>query len=128
MKTVTCANCQREVNADDAFTHLGRTLCEDCYLDVVAPNRTCDPWAVYAATRTREQAGLGDLEGLTSLQQAIYAFVKFRGKATADEVMTKFSLSQRDFQNQIATLRHCELVKGNKEGDKVFIVPFQEDG
>ena len=126
MKTVTCAICAREAAEDDAFTHLGRTLCEDCYLDIVASNRTCDPWAVYAATRTREQAGLGEVEGLTSLQQAIYAFVKFRGKATADEVMTKFSLSSRDFQNQIATLRHCELVRGSKDGDKVFIVPFQD--
>jgi hypothetical protein len=24
----------------------------------------------------------------------------------------------------VATLRHCELVRGQKEGDKVFLVPF----
>ena len=39
--------------------------------------------------------------------------------------MTKFSLSPRDVQNQIATLRHCELVRGSKEDEGVFIVPFQ---
>lgn len=124
MTTINCANCGREVAQEDTFTHAGRQLCDDCYMDVMAPNRTCDPWAVYAASRTREQAGLGDMEGLTSLQQAIYAFVKFRGKATADQVMTKFSLSLRDFQNQIATLRHCELLRGDKQGDMVYIVPF----
>ena len=124
MTSINCATCGREVAADDAFTHAGRHLCEDCYMDVMAPNRTYDPWAVYAATKTREQAGLGDLEGLTSLQQAIYAFVKFRGRATADEVMTKYSLSLRDFQNQLATLRHCELLRGDKHGDTVYIVPF----
>jgi len=124
MTMITCAKCDREVAEDDAFSHAGQQLCEDCYMDVMAPNRTCDPWAVYAASKTREQAGLGDVEGLTSLQQAIYAFVKFRGKATADQVMTKFSLSLRDFQNQLATLRHCELLRGSKDGDTVYIVPF----
>ena len=65
------------------------------------------------------------MEGLTSLQQAIYAFVKFRGRATADQVMTKFSLTLPDFQNQLATLRHCELLRGSKDGDTVYIVPFE---
>jgi hypothetical protein len=126
MTHIVCETCGREIALDDAFTHAGRRLCEDCYMDVMAPNRTCDPWAVYAAAKTREQAGLGDLEGLTSLQQAIYAFVKFRGKATADQIMTKFSLSLRDFQNQLATLRHCELLRGSKEDDTIYIVPFQD--
>lgn len=122
--SVKCDRCRREIAGDDSFTHLGQTLCEDCYMDILAPNRSCDPWAVYAATRSREQAGLTGLEGLTSLQQAMYAFVKNRGKATPEEIITKFSLAPRDFQNQFATLRHCELIKGTKEGDKVFIVPF----
>jgi hypothetical protein len=30
----------------------------------------------------------------------------------------------RDLQNQFATLRHCELIKGQKEGDMVYIFPF----
>lgn len=128
MKTIACDSCGREVPGDEAFSHLGRSLCEDCYMDVMAPNRTCDPWAVYAATRTREQAGLDEMEGLTSLQQAIYAFVKFRGRATADEIITKFSLSPKDFQNQLATLRHCELLRGTKEDDKIYVVPFRGTG
>jgi len=119
-----CHRCQRDISVDDSFTHLGQTLCEDCYMDIRNPNRSCDPWAVYSATRTRESQGLTDVEGLTSLQQAIYAFVKNRGKVTAEDISTKFSLSPRDLQNQFATLRHCELVKGQKEGDMVYIVPF----
>ncbi len=119
-----CSHCQRDIPEEDSFTHLGETLCEDCYMDVRNPNRTCDPWAVYSATRTRETSGSSEAEGLTSLQKAIYEFVKNRGKVTADEIGQKFSLMPRDLQNQFATLRHCELVKGQKEGGSVYIVPF----
>ena len=44
---------------------------------------------------------------------------------TAEEIMTKFSISQKDLANQLATLRHCELLKGHKEGGRVYIVPFR---
>ena len=123
-RSIKCGKCQRDVREGDSFNHLGQTLCEDCYLDVRSPVRTCDPWAVYAATQARENAGLTGVEGLTSLQQAIFAFVKNRGRSNAAEIMTKFSLTRPDFTNQFATLRHCELLKGQKEGDMVIIVPF----
>ncbi len=121
-----CQRCQRNISDEDSFEHLGQVLCEDCYLDARSPNRTCDPWAVYAASRARQASGDSAAEGLTSLQQAIYAFVKNRGQATGEEIMTKFCLSPRDMQNQFATLRHCELLKGRKEGGTVYIVPFQD--
>lgn len=121
---MNCERCRREISEDDSYTHLGRKLCDDCYMDVMGQNRTCDPWAVYTATRTRETSGISGLEGLTDLQRAIYNFVKNRGKVTAEDIITKFSLSPKDLQNQFATLRHCELIKGQKEGDNVYIVPF----
>jgi len=89
------------------------------------PAKACDPWAVYSATRTRESNGLSGIEGLTSLQQEIYAFIKNKGKVTGEEIMKQFRITQNDLQNQIATLRHCELVRGQKEDGKVYIVPFE---
>ena len=80
---------------------------------------------MYTATRTRESTGDTGTEGLNSLQHSIYMFVKNRGKVTAEEIITKFNISQRDLQNQFATLRHCELIKGRKENDKIYIVPFE---
>ena len=121
---VKCHRCQRDVREEDSFTYLGETLCEDCYIDVRSPAKSCDPWAVYSATRTRETAGLSGTEGLNTLQQAIYTFIKDRGKATPEEVITRFNITPKDLQNQVATLRHCELVKGSKEGQTVFLVPF----
>ena len=119
-----CQKCQREISEDDSYTHLGQVLCEDCYRDAMSPTKSCDPWEVYTATRTREGSGFTGVEGLTPLQQEIYEFIKDNGKVTGEDIITKFNLTQRDFQNQFATLRHCELVKGRKEGDKIYIVPF----
>ena len=121
-----CNRCNREIPEGESFTHLSETLCEDCYMDVRAPAKSCDPWAVYTATRTRESEGITGIEGLNTLQQAIYSFVKNKGKVTAEEIITKFNISQRDLQNQFATLRHCELIKGRKENDKIYIVPFEK--
>ena len=121
-----CQRCQREISEDESFGYFGEVLCDDCYIDARSPAQSCDPWAVYSATRTRESAGLKGAEGLNSLQQAIYSFVKYKGRATPDEIITKFNITQTDLQNQIATLRHCELVKGRKEGDRIYIVPFAE--
>ncbi len=119
-----CQRCQREISEDESHTHFGEILCDDCYIDVRSPAKSCDPWAVYLATRTRESTGLKGAEGLNSLQQAIYTFIKNKGKATPEEVITKFNISQLDLQNQIATLRHCELVKGHKKGNEIYLVPF----
>ena len=88
-----CHRCQREIPENDSFTHLGEILCEDCYMDVMSPAKSCDPWAVYSATRTRETAGLSGGEGLNTLQQAIYNYIKSKGRATPEEVITRFNIT-----------------------------------
>ena len=119
-----CNRCGREVSREESYEYLGETLCEACYLDIRYPAKACDPWAVYSATRSRESLGLKGAEGLTDLQKAIYEFVKSNGKVTREEVMKNFNLTEPETQIQLAILRHCELVKGYKEGDKVYLVPF----
>jgi len=97
---------------------------QDCYIDIRYPAKACDPWAVYSATRSREQAGLKGTEGLTDLQKEIYAFVKTSGKVTIEEMMKRFGLSAKEMQTQLAVLRHCELVKGQRDGDKIYLVTY----
>jgi late competence protein required for DNA uptake (superfamily II DNA/RNA helicase) len=123
-RVMKCQRCHRDISDDESFTHLGETLCDDCYMDVMSPPKPCDPWAVYSATRTRESTGFKGGEGLTPLQKEIYEFIKNKGKVTAEEVMINFKLTQRELETQFATLRHCELARGQKEGDKVYFVPF----
>ena len=119
-----CQRCNRELPQGEGYEYLGEMLCEDCYLDIRYPTKVCDPWAVYTATRSRESAGLKGAEGLTELQKAIYELVKNSGKVTAEEIRKRFSLTESEAQTQLAILRHCELVKGHKEGDKIYLVPF----
>jgi hypothetical protein len=119
-----CHKCQREITEDESFVYLGENLCDDCYMDAVSPAKPCDPWAVYSATRTRESTGLKGEEGLTSFQKDVYEFIKNKGKTTAGEVITNFHITQQNLQSVIAVLRHCELVRGQKEGDSVYFVPF----
>ena len=119
-----CSRCGREIIEGDTYNHLRETVCEDCYLDIRLGVKTCDPWAVHSATRFRESSGLKGTEGLTDLQRKIYELVKRKGKVTREEVIKNLNLSEQEMQTQLATLRHCELVKGRKEGDEVYLVPF----
>jgi predicted HTH transcriptional regulator len=61
---------------------------------------------------------------LTDLQKEIYELVKRKGKVTREEVRESFILPELEMQRQLAILRHCETVKGHKEGDKVYRIPF----
>ncbi|MDZ7759415.1 MAG: hypothetical protein U5L00_04055 [Desulfovermiculus sp.] len=51
-----CKTCQAEISQGEAYEFNGQALCEDCYLDVVAKPKTCDPWAVYQARQTTDQS------------------------------------------------------------------------
>lgn len=121
---VRCQKCHREIARGDSFTRGGQILCEDCYIEASHRVQTCDPLAVRSATRFRKTSGLEATEGLTEVQKAICEFIKSRGKATIEELFTTFHLSPQELENQIAILRHCELVKGEKEGNKVYLTPF----
>jgi hypothetical protein len=122
--TVKCDRCGRELSADDSYHHLGKTFCEDCYIDIRSPAKACDPWAVYSATRSRETMGQKGTMGLTEIQQSIYEFIKGKGKATREQIIGRFELVESELQRHLATLRHCELVKGHKEGNSIYLVPF----
>jgi len=109
---VKCQKCGREISRDDGFTRGEQILCEDCYIKATHRVQTCDPFAVRSAKRFRKTSGLEATEGLTELQRAICDFIKSRGKATIEELFSTFHLSPQELENQIAILRHCELVKG----------------
>lgn len=121
---IRCQNCGKEVSEDDVFTTEGKTLCEDCYIDVGHRIRVCDPWGERSKKIFRESHGLEGTEGLTDLQKEMYEFINAKGKATRMELMEKFKLPPTELENQFAILRHCQLLKGRKEGDVVYIVPW----
>jgi hypothetical protein len=123
-KGIKCQNCGKEVAEDEVFATGGKTLCEDCYIDVGHRIRVCDPWGERSKKIFRESHGLEGTDGLTDLQKEIYEFIRARGKATRQEIAEKFNLPPTELENQFAILRHCQLLKGKKEGDTVYIVPW----
>jgi hypothetical protein len=84
----------------------------------------CDPWAVYSAKRFRKLAGLQGSQGLTKQQREIYEFIKSKGKVTFKNLHRAVQLPPQELENQIAILRHCELVKGQSEDGKVYLTLF----
>jgi len=121
---VTCKKCGKEISKEDSFTRSEQILCEDCYMGITHRVQTCDPVAVRSAVRFRNKSGLEAMDGLTEIQRAICEYITSRGKATIEELFSTFQLSPQELETQIAILRHCELVKGQKEDNKVYLIPF----
>jgi len=120
-----CAVCERELEGEDIIQEEGQVSCEDCYIESHHKIQACNPWAVHSKKIFREEAGFEGTEGLTELQKAIYEFIVSRGGAKKEEIAEKFGISLRETENQFALLRHCELVKGQKRTDGVYLVPFE---
>ncbi len=111
-----CSSCGLEIQ-DRVYNYGGQELCEDCYIDRMAITKTCDPWAVYTAKRT-------NAKDLTPLQKNIYELIKKNGPMGMEEICNTLSIKEEDFKNAFATLRHLELLKAFKEGDKVLYKLF----
>jgi len=116
-----CAKCREEIPAGDEMQLHGQTVCEDCFIIAVQPPKTGDVAAVQSAVTHRKQAGQTGTEGLTELQKKIYEFVKEKGKVTRPEIAERFDLKDWELERNFAVLRHCELLKGTKEGKTIYI-------
>lgn len=107
---------------DDCFTHEGQTFCEDCYIEASQRIRICDPWGERSKRVYRESHGLSGTDGLTPIQKKIYETIQSKGKATREELTAEMGLSAREFENEFAILRHCQLLKAKREGDVIYLV------
>jgi len=116
-----CARCGCEVAEDEKCEFYGDILCEDCFIGAVQPPKPCDPTAVRIATNTRVQLNQKGTEGLTELQTKIYNFIKERGKVTREELAKAMDVPSWELEKQFAVLRHCELVRGFKKGNQIYL-------
>jgi len=119
-----CESCQCDMPEDDVYIHRGVAMCEDCYMKALNPVNTCDPFAVRSAIGLRGNLGVKGEAGLTPMQRNIFQFIRDMGKVKAPEVCSNFNITEQDLNRIVATLRHCELVRGQKEGNNVYLVPF----
>jgi hypothetical protein len=115
----TCTKCGAAIEQDEKYEYHGGTLCEDCYLDVLNPPKSCDPWAVHTAKSFATQG-----QQLTTSQERILNLLKERGPVTAKEVMETLNISESEFKNSFATLRHMELARGFKQDNEIYYTLF----
>ncbi len=119
-----CEICGCEISKEESYMSKGAVICEDCYMEETHPVQICDPKAVYSAKLLGEIDKPRSKDSLDDLQKAIFRFVTDKGKVTLEEIFAEFNLSPMRAQNQLAILRHLELIKGKKEADNTYIVPF----
>jgi len=124
VERVKCQLCGQEVPLKESYVWSGLRVCEDCYFEESNLVRICDPWAVYSAKQTLKISGAKVEEILTEDQKRIYNLIKSKGKVTIEELLNQLKIPKHQLEAYIATLRHLELVKGLKEGNKTYIVPF----
>jgi predicted transcriptional regulator len=121
---VTCPVCGKEIPGNEYILENGKSICEDCYLEEHQRIKFADPMAVRSKKLFRKNHGLEGTEGLTDIQKELYKFIQMEGGVTPEKISKLFGLTPQEARNQLAILRHCELVKWRKIGDEICIVPF----
>jgi hypothetical protein len=115
-----CGRCGVRLEEGESREHAGQELCEDCYIEVLTPPQACDPWAVHLAKSDKLRSGLQ----LTPRQQQIYDLVKERGAIPFPEAAGLLGLTETELRREFATLRHLELLRGQKQLQQVLITLF----
>jgi len=121
-----CERCGSFLKEGEVYDAHGKILCEDCYIYETNPPKACDPMAVASALSVRKQLGHSGISGLTELQQKIYRIIEEHGKITRQDLLTAIKLKPEELEQQFAILRHCELIRAFKEGDKVYFTKWEK--
>lgn len=119
---IQCGKCGKKIEKQQGCEHHGKTYCEDCYMDLISPPKACDPWAVHSAQTFLK--GKDKLSTLTPLQVKIVNYIRERGEATAEEMIKNLHLTEEELRREFATLRHMEILRGTKKGDKILYILF----
>ena len=116
-----CEKCASEIPPDEVHEHAGRTLCEDCYLEIMVTPKTCDPWAVHSAKNTLSKQPV-----LTDVQQKIFDLIKAEGPVSMNRILVRLGISEEKFSRNFATLRHMELTKASKMEGEIRFTLFDD--
>jgi hypothetical protein len=114
-----CNRCGQMINEGDAMDYHGQTLCEDCYIRALSPNRACDPWAVRSA-QTLSQVN-EPYAGLSATQARILQVLQESGGLEADTLAQTLNLKPSELESELATLRHMEKIHARMQAGKKII-------
>jgi transcription initiation factor IIE alpha subunit len=117
-----CSKCGKTLEKNECYEYQGKVFCEDCYMDILSPPKACDPWAVHSAKTFLR--GKDKLSTLTPLQLKIVDYIRGKGEATIEEMVENLNLAEEVLRREFAVLRHMEILKATKKGDKIFYLLF----
>jgi len=118
----SCAKCNKQIEKQQRYEHQGKLFCEDCYIDILSPPKACDPWAVHSAQTFLK--GKDKLAALTPLQLKLVNYLRQKGEATLEELIENLNLTEEELRREFAVLRHMEILRATKKGDKIFYILF----
>lgn len=111
-----CERCGAAINAEEAMEARGQTVCEDCYIDLAAKPKTCDPWAVYSAKNLPPAHNT-----LNEKQLEIIDYLEKNGPTPPEKLAGDLGLGMEDFEREMAPLRHMEKLRAKlQDGHKVI--------
>lgn len=98
----------------EAREHLGQPVCEDCYMTILSPVRTCYPWAVYSAKSFEQHTG--QPAPLTPLQHRIINILQEHGSLAPPVLLPLLGgeVTMEQLAREFAAWRHLEKVRGEK--------------
>jgi len=91
-------------------------------MDILSPLKACDPWAVHSAHTFLK--GKDKLSTLTPLQTKIVDYIRGKGETPIEEIMENLNLAEEILRREFAVLRHMEILKATKKGDKISYLLF----
>ena len=113
-----CSKCLKTLAKIVWYEYQGKVFCEDCYMDILSPPKACDPWAVHSAQTFLK--GKDKLSTLTPLQVRIVDYIRGKGEAAMEEIVTNLNLTEEEFRREFASLRHMEVLRATKKGEKIL--------
>ena len=116
-----CERCNAAIEKGEEREHFGQLLCEDCYMDVLSPAKSCDPWAVHSAKSFEQHSG--SPVTLTPVQTEILEIHEETGGVEREAMLEQLEgkLTRPELEREFATLRHMEKVRAEKREGKVFL-------
>ena len=121
---MNCERCKITIGGGDVYDVQGKALCEDCYMYETNPPKACDPFAVASALSIRKELGQSGRTGLSELERKIYDVIVEKGPITKADLLNIIGIKPEQLENEFAILRHCELIRAVKEGDRVYLTKW----
>ena len=121
-----CDICRKNFPENEIVNYAGKNVCEDCQVESLSVPKTCNPMSVRSARIARENLGQKGTAGLLPIQEKIYEYLKQEKKVPREKLARELNLSPKELETHFAVLRHCELARGFKEGNEIYLTTFEE--